>query len=178
MKYKVPFLIPALFSVMVLFAEKTPVIKIYAYSQVISQGKNPGQGIINENGTEEKEKVKPGIHYLIYLEQARTDIVIPEHIWIHGKGYSIESILITDTPVELENQAVYNGSKKNMLVPETSNKVLQLVQTGIYKEPGKRQLTLKKLISASDLVVSYFWKGKMYYKGIKKIKMLEPIAAV
>ena len=178
MKYKLPFLIPALLSVLVSSAEKTPIIKIYAYSQAITRGRDPGKGIINENGTLEKENAKPGIHYLIYLEQTRSSEIKPEQIWIHGISHSINSVIISNTPVELEDQVVYGESKKEILVHETFNKVLQLIITGFSKELLTTSNTLKKLISSSELVVSYLWKGKRYYKAVKKIKMLEPIAAM
>lgn len=178
MKLKVPFLMPALFSVWVFSSEKAPIIKVHAYSQAITRGIDPGKGVINENGTEERQHVKPGIQYLIYLEQPGTASIKPELIWIHGVGYSINSVIVTKTPVVLENQEVYGESKKNILVQKTSNKVIQLILTGISDPPANRPATVKKLIAASDLVVSYFWKGKRYYAGVKKIKMLEPVAAM
>ena len=178
MKYKILFISAVLFSVPAFSLEKLPVIHIYAYSQAITQGKDPGKGIINENGSEEKENAKPGIHYLIYVEQAGLPAIKPQQIWISGICYSIKSIAITNTPIGLEDQAVYGESKKTILVAETSNKVIQLIINGISPVPIKSSPSLKKLIASSDLVVSYLWKGKKYYRGIKKIKLLEPIASV
>jgi hypothetical protein len=177
-KNKVPFLIPALFSVLISFTQQPSAIKIYAYSQAIAHGRDPGKDIINENGSQEKGNVKQGINYLIYLEYTRYSLIKPEQIWIHGVCYSIKSVILPETPVLLDEQTGPVKSKNTILVPKTSGKVLQLVITGLIKEPGKYLSSQKKLINESDLVVSYLWKGRMYYKSIKKIKMLEPIAAV
>ena len=178
MNLKVPFLIPALLSVWISTAEKKPIVKIYAYSQATTRGLDPGKGAINEYGKEEIKNVKPGIHYLIYFEQSPFSVLKPEQVWIKGIGYSINGVDIIITPVKLESQPNYGQSNNDILVPETSNNVLQLIITGISKEPISNSSTLRKLISSSDLVVSYIWKEKRYYKAIKKIKMLEPLAAM
>jgi hypothetical protein len=156
----------------------TPVIKIYAYAQPVVPGVNPNSKAIDESGKEISVKPKSHVNYLIYFVQKKSATIQPINIWIKEKKYMITYEEVKETPVELPSSNLMSDKKKMELVPKTENKVLKLIITGEILDKGKPSATLIKLIGKNGLVISYTWKGKKYYAGLKNIKMLEPLAAM
>ena len=156
----------------------TAVIKVYAYAQSVVPGVNPNSKAIDESGKEINVKPKSRLNYLIYLEQKKSATIRPTIIWIKDKCYSITYEEVKQTPVELSSSNLMSDKKKMELVPKTKNKVLKLILTGEIEDKGKQSTNLKKLIAKNNLVISYNWKGKMYYATLKNIKTLEPLATM
>jgi hypothetical protein len=59
------------------------------------------------------------------------------------------------------------------LVPKTTQKVVRLVP---QREATTATLSsaAKKMVTSNELVVSYKWKGKTYYKALKTLTELDP----
>jgi hypothetical protein len=74
------------------------------------------------------------------------------------------------------NGEMGNDSEKIVLVPATTNKIV-LLSPG-SKLSNKPSVWLKKIMAKADLVITYQWKGKIWYYPVSKIKVLEVIAGV
>ncbi|HVK96394.1 MAG TPA: hypothetical protein VM368_01190 [Flavisolibacter sp.] len=76
------------------------------------------------------------------------------------------------TPVVMLNEIIPSKPKEIILVPKTSEKVIQLVPAPAIE--GKSIFKSKSLASANELVVVYRLNGKNYYQTLGKLKQLEP----
>ena len=158
-----------------LFAQKPPVIKVYAYSQAILPGTRR-VNTVDESGKEIKGSSERKISYFIYVEQKRSTVINIISVWINGKNYTANTDTVSQTPIETRT-----GDPANTvvtLVPKSFNTIL-LITPGSEKLPVKKPASyLKKSIASSELVIVYEWKGKFWYSEVKKIKELKPLAAV
>ena len=158
-----------------LFAQKPPVIKVYAYSQAILPGTRR-VNTVDESGKEIKEVAERKISYSIYVEQKRSTVIKIISVWINGKSYTAKTDTVSQTPVETKTGDPANTTVT--LVPKSFNTIL-LITPGSEKLPIKQPSSyLKKAVASSELVIIYEWKGKFWYSKVKKIKELKPLAAV
>jgi hypothetical protein len=138
-----------------------PVIKLYGYSQV----RTPGMVRERDPANPSKQTANAAIAYYLYFASPASAQVRPADLWIRGKAYSITQADIIASPVR--------SPAGEVLVAKTSLRVRELKYD---KESSIQKLLpswLRKMIKENDLVISYFWKGKKYYKALKKIKELE-----
>jgi hypothetical protein len=158
-----------------LLAQYSPVIKKYAYSQITTPGTMPVE--TDENGNKITKKSGPAPGYYIYVIIAKKDAIKITELWIKGKRYSVQTEVVLETPIEAINTDTGENTKKTILVPKTTNKVLRLTPLRIQPEnkPGKY---IKQLMSKSEVVVVCTRKGKKYYTAINKIIVLPPIAGM
>jgi len=56
------------------FAQNTPIIKVYAYSQAVLQGVKPS-GTIEEGGKEIKAVTEKKLNYFFYAEQKKSTVI-------------------------------------------------------------------------------------------------------
>ena len=154
------------------FAQISPIINAYAYSQSVLQGTKRAN-TVDESGKEIIGITKNSPGYFFYIEQKRSDAFDIVSVWIKGKNYGVKTDEVLQTPVEMK----YPDSTIT-LVPRSSNKII-LITPGSEKLSLKRSSSyLRKIVAYSELVIVYKWKGKLWYCGIKKIKELRPLAAV
>lgn len=148
-----------------------PVVKVYAYSQVITPGIVRQRDIPVENGSAPASKASAATHYYIYAVVSPAVSLQPRQVWIQGQWYTIGGSTIEKTPVQIEVPA------PRVLVPATRQKVIQ-VEPGdslpVIKKPSS---ALVKMMKQSELIFSYQWKGKLYYTPVTKITVLEKVHA-
>ena len=157
-----------------LFAQTTPIIKIYAYSQAVLQGMKPS-GTIEEGGKEIKAPADKELNYFFYAEQKRSTVITIVSVWIKGKNYSAKASLVSKTPVEMKTD---DPKENTVLVPKSINKIILITPGSEKVSTQKPPINIGKSISTSELIIVYKWKGKTYYSEVKKIKELNTVAAV
>jgi hypothetical protein len=158
-----------------LFAQYSPVINKYAYSQITTPGTVPAE--TDENGNKIKKKPEPAPKYYIYVTIAKKDAIKVTELWIKGKRYSVQTEEVLETPVEAINTDISDNPKKTIMVPKTSNKVLRITPLRMLAE-NKPGSYVKQLMSKSELVMTCTWKGKKYFTTVKKIIVLPPVAGM
>jgi hypothetical protein len=173
MKQKLFFTVTLLALSLIVFGQKQPILKVFAYSQASLKGVRPGGGV-EEGGTEIKQVPAQHINYYFYIEYASKKKFFVSALWINRKSFQIKADTIRQTPVEIISTG---KSKKTVLVPATKNKILLLIPGAEKNSVTKLSASLKKLVSKNEMVIVYEWKGKIYYYAISKIKLLEPVAA-
>jgi hypothetical protein len=148
-----------------------PAMKVFGFEQEVLPGTIPAN-VKDENGnTVRKAAAKK--NYFIYLSLKKNCNITPQQVFIRGKAFTVETKQVKNTPVEYVNSKTSIDSEEIVLVPSTSNKVIELK---INEPVGvKKSAKLKKLMHNNDLVISYVWKTRKYFTVLKQLKTLEPI---
>lgn len=142
-----------------------PTLKLYGFSRVSTPGMVPAREF-DENGRTISKPAQESVGYFIYLAaNASLDIQLKE-IWIMGKRYKIKSVPAIQSPVI---------AGKDTLVKRTSQKVQELQWDSNPLNTTGIPSAIKKLAANNELLLKYQWKGKTWYKTLKKIKKLEPV---
>ena len=151
--------------------EKKSVLKIYSYSQQVTPGIIPK--ITGENNTVTTLGFKPRINYFLYAENLKQKTVIISDIWIDSVHYAVQSEKITGTPVEIITNDGTGKTQKKQLVPKTLHDVFRLTPVSVTDQTiiGKK---LSVMISSSQLVAGFIYKGKKYFYQIQKMETLLP----
>ena len=136
---------------------------LYGYVQQVSKGKAP------EISDGPQQSSGFGKNYFLYA--ASSTRIYPAEIWLNGERYGVGFSTIKATPVEWGNSRNV-GSPKRVLVPKTTQQVLQLELKGQMEEKaiGKAAQSLAK---TSAVVLVYKQGGKFYYTTLKKLDELE-----
>lgn len=148
-----------------------PTIKVFGFEQEILPG-TIAVNVKDENGnTVKKEAAKK--NYFIYLSFKKAYSITPRQVFINGKAFTTETKQVKKTPVEYLNINALKDSKKMVLVPPTSNKVIELK----IKKPVnvKKSAWLEDLTHKYDIVISYVWKKKKYYVVLKDLNKIDPL---
>lgn len=157
------------FTLIIFAVQAQPVTGLKAYSQAFTPGMIRQRDIPGEQGGSSTRESLEKIQYYIYALMNPSSQVRFKTVWIRGKWFSVKGSTVQSTPVEA-------GRPKNtILVPATSQKVMQ-IETGdsLQKAPVLFP-ALKKMMKQSELMIGYEWKGKMYYRSLSKIVELEKI---
>ncbi|HEY1115404.1 MAG TPA: hypothetical protein VGE66_17650 [Chitinophagaceae bacterium] len=163
-------LVLTMFSGLVCSAQ--PSLSLRAYKQAVAPGTVPVG--INENsspGAEVRKRI--ATRYYFYLSYSPKTTIQPQRVWIGKKAYTIEVEPVPKTPVEHINRNIPTHPVTTVLVPRTSQKVVRL-KPGAATSATPLPASARTLIETSELVVSYTWKGKTYYKALNKITVLDP----
>lgn len=161
-----------LFSVLSLsaFAQTKGSGKLYGYKQAAPPGMI--RKTIDENGTEKAAPVKQNVNYYLYL--VTSSRAYPSELWIKGEPFGVRLQTIEETPVEQTNTNVRVSTAKKLLVPKTTQKVVQLIPAPMAGKALSSKA--KALSSANELVVLYKQNGKFYYQALPKMTELEAMA--
>lgn len=162
-KMKKGFLISALLFSLVMAGQ--PALKLYGFSRVSTPGMVPAREF-DENGRTINKPANESIGYFIYLAANASLKIQPKEIWIMGKRYRVSSAPVIQSPVV---------AVKDTLVKSTSLKVQELKWNNNLLNTTSLSKSVKKMTAANELVLKYQWKGKTYYKSLKKISKLEPV---
>lgn len=148
-----------------------PPVQLYVYSQVFTPGIVPGRDIPTENGKPVVNRPSVITQYYIYAATATSDFILPEKVWIKGQWYTIKSSKLVKTPVN-------TGSPDPVqLVPALSKNVKQLESGDPVPAIRKPFASLARMIRNDAFILRYVWKGKVYYRSLAKIKVLDPVHA-
>jgi hypothetical protein len=146
----------------------SPVVKAYAYSQVVAPGTIPVLTDEKGNRIEPAANYKPTTNYYIYLETNVATRMTIHAIWIKGKQYNFSQAKVSKTPVM---KTVAEDGMKNTdmrLVPKTRNTVIQILPEAPLR------VKVSKDIAKDEVVIGYTWKGSTGKYRVKKIKVLAP----
>lgn len=147
--------------------------KIHAYKQPTLRGASP-VAIADEMVREpQKNDIRLGMSYLIYVESAATNFEV-KHIWINKEGFAASTEVVQKTPVLMMHSIKADGSA-DTLVKQTSAKVLQVKPVAGSQVP-KVSGAVKKKIAANELVVHCVINGMNEYYTVATIKKLPPLA--
>ncbi len=140
---------------------KYPVVKLYAYQQKVSGGANFSS----------KEKGRAKLQQYVYLLVRNGRSITIDDVWINGRSVTFTTEEVK-APVTMEKSIkLGNTSEEEILVPETTHTVLQIVFTSeadpaITRSPAR----YKKY----PLLLQYSESGKIYFLGAKGWTMLDP----
>ncbi len=162
-KMKKGLLITALLFSLVMAGQ--PTLKLYGFSRVSTPGMVPAREF-DENGRTISKPANESVGYFIYLAANASLKIQPKEIWIMGKRYLINSAPVIQSPVI---------AGRDTLVKATSLKVQELKWNNSPLNTTSLSKAVKKMTAANELVLKYQWKGKTWYKTVKKIKELEPV---
>lgn len=137
-----------------------PAIKLYGYSQVFTPG------IVPERQPGETQR-KEVLSYYLYFAAPNSANIRPSEIWLKGERFQVKEAPVVKTPVKSQTD--------NLLVPKSTLRVRELKYEKKLPALKSTPSWLKKLLRENELVVAYYWQGKKYYKGLKKIKELETV---
>lgn len=150
-----------------------PVIKVFAFEQENYPGTVPAN-TKDENGNSVK-KAADRMNYFLFLSFRNTYSITPVEVYIRGQAYQIQSIDSPKTPVEYTVSSVSANPEKKVLVPKTTNKVIEIKIAATKSQQEKKTTNLQKLITANDIVIGYKWNNKKYFATEKKLKRMEPV---
>lgn len=157
---------------------KDIVKKIYAFKQASLPGIKPNfsneNDIISSNEQIKKQEYRPSYNYWIYFEHSSSETIKITDVWLNGIRYEYQTETVKSLPVY---KLIFTGLEHNdttVLVPTTSNKVLQVVLKNISEKKAPVSNSIKKLVKENELLICYELNGKKYYKVIKEIKELQP----
>lgn len=148
-------------------------VKLYAYKQPVIGGA-PQKATITEHGqsVENNNNQRSRTNYLIYLEYPSATRIIPVELWLEGENYGVSSTDIK-TPVEINTGNLPGQDKANVLVPQTSNKVVQL---NIRPITVSKANAAARAASGSNQVVLVYKVGSQFYHAVvKELSIIEPV---
>jgi hypothetical protein len=148
-------------------------VKIYGYSQVTLPGIIPVETDEQGNRIRKMPERKPMYH--IYIVSDKPGITIND-LYIKREKYSFQTEKVLHTPVLEERPDIPEKGTKKTLVPKSAGTVFKLAPVEAAGQT-KAAAALQNLLKKSELVVGYTLAGKKYYATLKKIIVLEPIAA-
>ncbi len=157
-------------------AQKPPVLKIYAYTQVVLPGTKKNV-IVEENGNTIEPASTTKMNYFFYAELNKSANIRITGIWMNGKKYEVKVDSVSTNPVEIFAGTVSNGSNKIVLTPDPGNRFLQILPGKASTRGTKLPSALKGMVKANELVLVYLWQGKIWYSPAQKIKNLSPVAS-
>lgn len=155
-----------------LVSSAQPALSLRAYKQAVAPGTVPvGVSENSSPGAEVRKRI--ATRYYLYLSHSPKTAIQPQRLWIGKKAYMVEVEPVAKTPVEHVNRNIPARPVTTVLVPRSSQKVVRL-KPGAATEAAPLPASARSLIETSELVVSYTWKGKTYYKALDKITVLDP----
>jgi hypothetical protein len=178
MKKKISILLCLFFAMpSFLFAQSNlPVKKIHAYKQASLPGILPR--LPGDDSNKERAGRKETFNYFIYLEVLKKENITLLSVFLSGKEVKIKPDTITTLPVI---KMINTGASVNdtiILIKATKNRVVMITPSGEAKSNLPLSANHTKIIKENELVLFYSWKGKKYYKAVKKMMVLAPEAHV
>jgi len=142
-------------------------IRLYGFEQSVAGGKAPD---INEKGL--RVGKRGGKNYFLYA--VASSRIYPSEIWVEGTRFGVTTKTIEQTPVEYGDD-MNVGSPKKVLIPKTSQKVVQLIPNA-STESKSTGTKARALAQKNELVVVYKQGGKFYYQTLSRLASLEGAA--
>jgi hypothetical protein len=140
-----------------------PPVKLYGYSQSQLPGMVPKGSTGNGAKTETT----------VYFQFKASDKVKPTMLWVNGKTYRFKPQTVK-IPVVQVNKTIPSNPVKTVLVPANGLKTYLLSDLSVVTKTYIS--TPFKLVRSNEVVIEYEWKGKKYYKTLKKLTILDPLA--
>jgi hypothetical protein len=154
------------------FAYSQPTLTLRAYKQVIFPGTVP-VGISENSSASTEVRKRTSTHYYLYLTYPSKEAILPQQVWINKKAYKVKVESVAKTPVEHTNRNIPARPVTTVMVPKTSQRVVRLLPEAATTSTPPAA-SARKLMETHELVVSFKWKGKTYYKALDQVTELEP----
>lgn len=140
---------------------KYPVVKLYTYQQKVSGGANFSS----------KEKGKAKLQQYVYVLVRNGRSITVEDVWLDGRKATFKPDEVK-SPVTIEKSLkLGNNSEVEILIPETTHTVLQIVFTNEETPPA---ISLPSRYRNYPLLIKYSENGKTYFLGSKSWVELDP----
>ena len=149
-----------------------PVIKVFAFEQQSYPGTVPAR-TKDENGNSIKKDADKK-NYFLFLSFKKTYSITPDQVYIKGQEYQIQNIGTRKTPVEYAANSIPGNPQKQVLIPKTSNKVIE-IQPGEMLQQEQMAANVQHLVNENEIVIRYKWNNKKYFVTEKKLKKIEPV---
>ena len=154
-----------------------PTLKVFAFSQEAVPG-IVAKNVTDENGKPVERKKEPAANYYIFAGYSTSLKITIGDLWISGKMYRVSVKPVDSTPVIHINDNDPKAPVRELLAPSTPLRVVEITVKDMVAEKNKRPSWLISMIRNSDLVVSWYYKGKKYFTGVRKFKKLLPQMAI
>jgi len=154
-----------------------PAIKIFAYSQETSPGNIPNN-VTDESGKAVVTKKGVSKNYYFFAAYPPSVKVSFCEAWIGGRYYKLQATPVDSTPVVMINYNIPDQPVKEVLVPASKLRVRSLSPLGSPSGKIIRANWFRKMLSQSELIISYIYKEKKYFIPVKKIKTLLPMMGI
>ena len=164
---------PGLLFLITVVTQGQPSLKVYGYKQASISGvaKNRSGGETSQAKSEEQT-----FNYWFYIKTSKSVALDILDLWISGKRFNPKTEPVTELPVKKTNYTAAAGNETRVLVPFTKGKILLSYPAGLNNGPAQISKYLSNLVSGNELVISYSYKEKRYYKILKILTVLEPEA--
>ena len=140
---------------------KYPVVKLYAYQQKVSGGANFSS----------KEKGRSTLQQYVYLLVRNGRTITIDDVWIDGRKATFKTEEVK-APVSMEKSIkLGNSSEAEVLVPETTHAVTQIIFTEINSSGA---VSSPSRYRNYPLLIKYSEDGKNYFLGAKSWTALTP----
>ncbi|HEU4901619.1 MAG TPA: hypothetical protein VFT06_02480 [Flavisolibacter sp.] len=148
-------------------AQRKGNIRLYGFEQAVAGGKAPDR---NDKGL----RVSKGGGKNYFLYAVSSSRIYPTEIWVEGTRFGATIKTIEQTPVEYGDETNI-GSPKKVLIPKTSQKVVQLIPNA-STESKESYARAKNLAQKNELVVVYKQNGRFYYQTLARLTSLNSAA--
>lgn len=161
-----------LFSVLTSFflsLSAQPVSRLYVFSREYYPGMVRQRDIPAENKGSVPKQPHSGTRYFIYAAIEGQALPAMRKIWLKGQWYSILQTEKVSRPV-LSNPP---GTKE--LIPDGKETILSILPGTRMEGKAASFPALRKMMQQQEAILCYLWRGKYYYRPLKKITLLDPV---
>lgn len=148
-----------------------PPVKLFVYSQVFTPGMVLQRDIPSEKEGTRVNKPSATTLYYIYASVGPAVSIYPDRVWIKGQWFKISKTTLVKAPVMSDVPAT------KVLVPAGYKKVVRAELGAALPAIKKPFPGLVKMMSGTEFILRFAWKGKYYYSPLKKITILDPVHA-
>lgn len=149
-------------------------VTLYAFEQPLTPGIQKARDIDESGNRVAANETSPMRNYMLYAVSPSSARLYPVTLWLKGTQYGVKPKAVAKTPVTHTIYANPNNPEKRVLVPETSQKVLELIPTDVYAD--KAFPAAERLAGTNDVVFVFRQGGKFYYKTLPRVTRLEAVS--
>lgn len=155
-------------------AQQNSNLMLYAFEQTVTPGIQKARDIDESGNRIPAKETGPMRNYMLYAVSPSAARLYPVALWLKGTKYGVKQKTVEKTPVTHTDYTNPSNSKYRVLVPETSQKVLELIPTDVFA--NKEFPAAERLAATNEVVFVFRQGGKFYYKTLPKLTKLEAIS--
>lgn len=171
MKHILLLIYPLFLSVLV-FSQKSAVLKGYAFQRVTIPAIRT-TAIAEGTGAETQKPNKQRVTSFVFIEHKPATIIKPSVLWLYGSPYTVTYEPVKEQTVIISRNSVTGRLVSDTLVKKTENHILSISPSS--KLNLSKPASVAKKITDKNAVLEYYVKGKKYFYIIPSIKNLEPL---
>lgn len=155
-------------------AQQNSTITLYAFEQPVTPGIQKARDIDESGNRIPAANEGPMRNYSFYAVSPSAARIYPIALWLKGTEYGVKPKTILKTPVTHTSYANPNSPQTTVLVPETKQKVLELIPTDVYA--NKKFPAAERLAASNEVVFVFRQNGKIFYKALPRLTKLDVAA--